>query len=82
MATLQKPKPTVIRRTYCCVGSKDSCKSITYYRTNYWEQDQLTALMITHNMKDALRMGNRLVMMHDGKIIFDVEGEKEKADRF
>ena len=34
--------------------------------------------MITHNMKDALRMGNRLVMMHDGKIIFDVEGEEKK----
>ena len=42
------------------------------------EEHQITTLMITHNMKDALRMGNRLVMMHDGKIIFDVEGEEKK----
>ncbi len=42
------------------------------------EQDQLTALMITHNMNDALQMGNRLIMMHDGRVIFDVEGEEKK----
>ena len=41
-------------------------------------QDKLTTLMITHNMKDALRLGNRLIMMHDGRVIFDVSGE-EKA---
>lgn len=34
--------------------------------------------MITHNMKDALRLGNRIIMMHEGRIIFDAEGE-EKA---
>ena len=34
--------------------------------------------MITHNMRDALRFGNRLIMMHNGNIIIDVEGEKKK----
>lgn len=34
--------------------------------------------MITHNMKDAIRIGNRLIMMYNGKIIFDVEGEEKK----
>ena len=34
--------------------------------------------MVTHNMKDALRLGNRLIMMHDGQIIYDVRGEEKK----
>ena len=48
------------------------------------EQNQLTTLMITHNMKDAIRHGNRLIMMNEGRIIFDVSGEEKskltKAD--
>ena len=38
----------------------------------------LTALMVTHNMKDAIRLGNRLIMMHEGRIIYDVSGEEKK----
>ena len=38
----------------------------------------ITTLMITHNMKDAIRLGNRLIMMYDGKIIYDVSGEDKK----
>jgi putative ABC transport system ATP-binding protein len=34
--------------------------------------------MVTHNMKDALRLGNRLIMMHEGKIIYDVSGEEKQ----
>ena len=41
-------------------------------------RDQLTTLMITHNMKDALAHGNRLIMMHEGRVVVDVRGE-EKA---
>ena len=41
-------------------------------------QERLTTLMVTHNMKQALKLGNRLVMMHRSRIILDVEGE-EKA---
>ena len=41
-------------------------------------ENHLTTIMITHNMKDAIRMGNRLVMMHDGRIIYDVSGEEKK----
>jgi putative ABC transport system ATP-binding protein len=43
------------------------------------EKDNLTTLMVTHNMRDAIRMGNRLVMMHDGHIIYDVRGEEKKS---
>ena len=42
------------------------------------EKDKITTLMITHNMRDALAYGNRLIMMDQGKIIFDAQGE-EKA---
>ena len=34
--------------------------------------------MVTHNMKDAIRLGNRLIMMHEGRIIYDVRGEEKK----
>ena len=41
-------------------------------------QDHLTTLMITHNMRDAIAHGNRLIMMHDGQIILDIRGEDKK----
>ena len=42
------------------------------------EKNKLTALMVTHNMKDAINVGNRLVMMNEGRIIFEVSGEDKK----
>ena len=42
------------------------------------KENQMTTLMITHNMKDAINYGNRLVMFHMGRIIFDVKGEAKK----
>ena len=41
-------------------------------------RDHLTTLMITHNMKDAIAHGNRLIMMHEGRVIYDVRGEEKK----
>jgi putative ABC transport system ATP-binding protein len=41
-------------------------------------EQNLTTLMITHNMKDAIQIGNRLIMMHEGRIIYDVSGEEKK----
>lgn len=41
-------------------------------------KNNLTTIMITHNMADAIRVGNRLIMMNNGKIIFDVSGEEKK----
>jgi putative ABC transport system ATP-binding protein len=43
------------------------------------DRDHLTTLMITHNMRDALRFGNRLIMMHNGNILVDVSGDKKKT---
>ena len=44
-------------------------------------EQELTALMVTHNMKDAIQLGNRLIMMHEGRIIYDVAGEEKKKLR-
>ena len=41
-------------------------------------RDNLTTLMVTHNMKNAIQYGNRLIMMHEGRIIYDVAGEEKK----
>ena len=41
-------------------------------------QDNLTTLMITHNMRDAIAYGNRLIMMYNGRIVVDVQGEEKK----
>ena len=42
------------------------------------QEHNLTAMMVTHNMKDAIVHGNRLIMMHEGKVIYDVAGEEKK----
>ena len=41
-------------------------------------ENRLTTMMVTHNMKDAIQHGNRLIMMYDGKIVIDVSGEEKK----
>jgi putative ABC transport system ATP-binding protein len=42
------------------------------------EENKLTTMMVTHNMRDAIKHGNRLIMMHDGRIILDIRGEEKK----
>jgi putative ABC transport system ATP-binding protein len=42
------------------------------------EKDHLTTLMITHNMRDAIAYGNRLIMMYNGRVVVDVSGEEKK----
>ena len=42
------------------------------------DEMQLTTMMVTHNMQDAIDVGNRLIMMYDGQIIYDVKGEEKK----
>lgn len=41
-------------------------------------ENHLTAMMVTHNMKDAITHGNRLIMMHEGKVILNISGEEKK----
>ena len=77
MATLKKPKVLLLDEHTAALDPK-TAKKVLDLTEKIIETENLTAIMITHNMKDALRLGNRLVMMHEGRIIYDVKGE-EKA---
>ncbi len=77
MATLKKPKLLLLDEHTAALDPKTAAKVLELTNQIVTEH-QLTAIMVTHNMKDAIRMGNRLIMMHEGRIIYDVEGE-EKA---
>ncbi len=77
MATLKKPKLLLLDEHTAALDPKTAAKVLELTQ-QIVEKDELTALMVTHNMKDAIRMGNRLIMMHEGRIIFDVAGEEKK----
>ena len=55
-----------------------TAKKVLELTSEIVEEQRLTALMVTHNMKDAIQIGNRLIMMNDGHIIYDVRGEEKK----
>ena len=77
MATLQKPQLLLLDEHTAALDPKTAHKVLSITEQIINEQN-LTALMVTHNMKDAIRLGNRLIMMHEGKIIYDVQGEEKK----
>ena len=78
MATLKKPKVLLLDEHTAALDPKTANKVLELTQEIVAEHN-LTTIMITHNMKDAIAIGNRLVMMNDGKIIFDVQGEEKKA---
>ena len=77
MATLNRPKLLLLDEHTAALDPKTAAKvlEITDQIVN---KHNLTTLMITHNMKDAIAHGNRLIMMHEGRIIVDVSGEEKK----
>ena len=77
MATLKKPKLLLLDEHTAALDPKTAAKvlSITDQIVN---RDHLTTLMITHNMRDAILHGTRLIMMSEGKIILDISGEEKK----
>lgn len=77
MATLQKPKLLLLDEHTAALDPATSAKVLSLTDKIVNEQG-LTALMVTHNMKDAIDVGNRLIMMYDGHIIYDVKGEEKK----
>lgn len=78
MATLKKPKLLLLDEHTAALDPK-TAKKVLDLTQKIVERDNLTTIMITHNMKDAISIGNRLIMMNDGKIIYDVSGEEKKA---
>ena len=76
MATLQKPKLLLLDEHTAALDPKTAAK-VLEITDKIVSENNLTTLMITHNMKDAITHGNRLIMMHEGKVILDI-GPKEK----
>ena len=78
MATLKKPDILLLDEPTAALDPKTADKVLTATDTIIREQ-HLTALMITHNMRDAIRYGNRLIMMNNGQIIADYSPEEKKT---
>lgn len=77
MATLQKPKLLLLDEHTAALDPK-TAKKVLELTEEFVKQDNLTTFMITHNMNDAIRYGNRLIMMKDGQVVYDVRGEEKK----
>lgn len=77
MATLKKPKLLLLDEHTAALDPKTAAK-VLETTDMIVNRDKLTTLMITHNMKDAIAHGNRLIMMMDGNIILDIRGDEKK----
>ncbi len=77
MASLQKPKLLLLDEHTAALDPSTAAK-VLELSDKIVQENQLTAMMITHNMSDAIRHGNRLIMMNEGSIILDISGEEKK----
>ena len=77
MATLNRPKLLLLDEHTAALDPKTAAK-VLQLTDKIVTENHLTTVMITHNMHDAIAHGNRLIMMHEGRIIVDVEGEEKK----
>ncbi len=77
MATLNSPELLLLDEHTAALDPK-TAETVLNITDKIVTENHLTTLMITHNMNDAIRLGNRLIMMHEGRIIYDVAGEEKK----
>lgn len=77
MATLNRPKLLLLDEHTAALDPKTASK-VLKLTDKIVSENKLTTLMITHNMHDAIAYGNRLIMMHEGRIVVDVSGEEKK----
>lgn len=77
MATMNPPKLLLLDEHTAALDPKTAQK-VLKVTDQIIAQNHLTALMVTHNMKDAIAHGNRLIMMHEGRVILDISGEEKK----
>lgn len=77
MATMRHPKLLLLDEHTAALDPKTAAK-VLEISEKMISENHLTAMMVTHNMKDAIVHGNRLIMMHEGRIIYDVSGEEKK----
>jgi putative ABC transport system ATP-binding protein len=78
MAVMQKPKLLLLDEHTAALDPKTAA-TVLNLSEKFIAEENLTAMMITHNMKDAITYGNRLIMMHEGRIIYSVSGDEKKA---
>lgn len=77
MASLQKPKLLLLDEHTAALDPKTAAK-VLELSDRIVAENNLTTMMVTHNMKDAIAHGNRLIMMYDGRVIIDIKGEDKK----
>ncbi len=77
MATMNRPKLLLLDEHTAALDPKTAAK-VLELTDQIVHKNKLTTLMITHNMKDAIAHGNRLIMMYDGNVLIDVSGEEKK----
>ncbi len=77
MAVLQKPQLLLLDEHTAALDPK-TAKKVLEFTEFFVLRDHLTTFMVTHNMRDAIRYGNRLIMMLDGKIVYEVSGDEKK----
>ncbi len=77
MAVMNHPKLLLLDEHTAALDPK-TAKNVLELSDKFIEENNLTALMVTHNMRDAIAHGNRLIMMNEGRIILDVSGEEKK----
>lgn len=77
MATLQNPNLLLLDEHTAALDPKTSAK-VLEISDKIIKENSLTAMMVTHNMNDAIAYGNRLIMMHEGRVILDISGEEKK----
>ncbi len=77
MASLKQPKLLLLDEHTAALDPKTAAK-VLEISDQIISENHLTAMMVTHNMKDAINHGNRLIMMHEGRVIYDVSGEEKK----
>ena len=78
MATLKKPELLLLDEHTAALDPKTAAK-VLGFTEEIAAENNLTTVMITHNMMDAIRCGNRLIMMQEGRVIYDVSGEEKKS---
>ena len=78
MATLTNPRVLLLDEHTAALDPKTASK-VLELTEQIVDERKLTTLMVTHNMNDAIRLGNRLIMMHEGRVIYDVAGEEKRA---
>ena len=78
MATLQKPQLLLLDEHTAALDPK-TAEKVLDATERLVTRDSLTTLMVTHNMRHAIAHGNRLIMMHEGRIIYDVRGQEKKS---